>query len=410
MISLFVKNNHDIILLILKLGGNIMVNQNKRFKLCKFKFETDTGGDVERFMITDELLPMFEINQWLEAKSLRKISTGKEYGSKLVVYLNYLNDYGIEYDQASNKHVLDFIKHLIYGDFKELIIKSIETQLSYSTLRSYVTVITEMYKWLDNNYLTNINFSEKKNFHRASKSFLYGQIYSYDYKYIINSYIPHLKGGREYIKWYDKTEKEALCNGFLTLRDESVFRLTLEGFRIDEVLSMQLDHYDAVKKVIQPSRSKGKQDANRKHNHLRTVALPEHTTALLNQYILTERMTAENESGIISQYVFINLIRGKNQGKPLTYRTYWDCIKRCAKRAGIDPQKIRTHSGRSTKVMEFLEHQVLYPQDGITDIILMESFGWRSSSSIEFYRDHNNPIIAQEVMKKLHKKVGDKID
>ena len=40
--------------------ANIMQKENKRFKLAKFRFETDSGGFVDRFMITDNLLPMFD--------------------------------------------------------------------------------------------------------------------------------------------------------------------------------------------------------------------------------------------------------------------------------------------------------------------------------------------------------------
>jgi len=34
----------------------------------------------------------------------------------------------------------------------------------------------------------------------------------------------------------------------------------------------------------------------------------------------------------------------------------------------------------------------------------MESLGWRSFTSIDHYRDHNNQIIAKAVMEKLHKR------
>jgi hypothetical protein len=54
--------------------------------------------------------------------------------------------------------------------------------------------------------------------------------------------------------------------------------------------------------------------------------------------------------------------------------------------------------------MEYLEHQALYPEDGIDDAIIMESFGWRSTESILSYRNHNNPVIAKAIMKKIHKK------
>ena len=94
------------------------------------------------------------------------------------------------------------------------------------------------------------------------------------------------------------------------------------------------------------------------------------------------------------------------QGKPLRYGNYYAILKRCAQRAGLDPGKIRTHSGRSTKVMEYLEHQSLHPEDGITDAVIMESFGWRSADSIIHYRNHNNPDIAKAVMEKLYRKKG----
>ena len=260
--------------------------QNKRFQLKRFKFETENGRIIERYMITNNLLPMFEVNQWIEVKSLRKVSTGKEYAGKLVVFLNFLDGCGIEYDAATNKNVLNFVHSLIYGDLQDLKIRSIETTLTYNTLSMYITVITEFYKWLDNNYETNMQFKSKKDTFKAKKSFLYGQIYSYDYKYIIDRYLPGLKGGREYIKWYDESEKQELCGNFLTLRDEAVFRLTLEGIRIDEALSVKLDNYNPVERIIQPTRSKGRATVTgESRNHLRTVALPAATCKLIDDYM-----------------------------------------------------------------------------------------------------------------------------
>lgn len=57
--------------------------------------------------------------------------------------------------------------------------------------------------------------------------------------------------------------------------------------------------------------------------------------------------------------------------------------------------------------MEFVEHQACHPEDGITDAIIMESFGWRSADTIIHYRDHNNQVIARTVMEKLHRKKDD---
>ncbi|MGL6219183.1 MAG: tyrosine-type recombinase/integrase [Lacrimispora sphenoides] len=350
---------------------------------------------------------MLEINQWIESKSLKKTSTGKEYAKKIVVYLNYLHNIGVEYDDATNRHVKQFIQFLLYGSFEGLKIKSIETEIICATAARYVTVVTELYKWLDSTYETNIIFQTRTDMHRAKKSFLYGQIYSSDYQYIINGGLSRQKNRREYIKWYSDDERDALCGGFKTLRDEAVFMVTLEGFRIDEVLSIKLENYNPVEQSIQPMRSKGRQDAQAgRRNPLRVTALPAVLCKLLDRYIQTERMIAENESGVISDSLFINLQRGNGQASPLSYGNYYKILKRCAARVGIDPKKIRTHSGRSTKVMEYLENQALHPEDGITDAIIMESFGWRSSESINHYRDHNNQIIAGAVAKKLHRRKG----
>lgn len=384
-----------------------MKNEKKRFRLVRFAFETREGGIIYQHLVTEQQIPMLEVNQWLESKALRKKSTAKEYGKMLVVFLNDLAIEGVAYDEATNQHVKKFVHKLIYGDTKDLKLQFCDTAVVASTAARYLTVITEFYRWLASNYETNITFQTKKDTYRAKKSFLYGQIYSYDYQYIIDVSLARQKSRREYIKWYTEAEKRALKDAFETLRDKAVFGITLEGFRIDEVLSMALSNYNPMEQTIQPSRSKGKQNANPEHtNHLRLIALPIDLCELLERYIQTERMVAENESGIISDVLFINLQQSIAQGQPLSYGNYYKIFKRCAKRAGFDPRKIRTHSGRSTKVMEYLEHQALYPEDGIDDAIIMESFGWRSTESILSYRNHNNPVIAKAIMKKIHDKRG----
>jgi len=282
-------------------------------------------------------------------------------------------------------------------------VQSLEAGLSYSTLNSYITVITDFYRWLDDNYQSQIQFHSKKDTKYARKSYLYGQIYSYDYKYIIDRYLPRLKSTKDYIKWYTDEEKLRICNSLSTLRDECVFRLTLEGLRIDEALSVRLNDFDAVKGIIKPSRSKGKLSVESgRENHLRVVALPRETVALLERYIATERMLAENESLVISQYIFINIKADKYQGQPLSYRNYLRILKLAAKKAGFNSERIRTHSGRSTKVMDILEYGALHPEKGLSDVELLETFGWKSTDSIEPYRNHNNPIIAKSLIEKLN--------
>ena len=374
---------------------------NKIYRVVVFRFETDDGTDYTQYMITKDYIPFFPANQWLELKGMRKASTGKEYAKKLVVFLNWLNSKNVPYENANNHHVREFLHILVFGNLKDEKVLSMQSSVGYSTLSKYITVITGFYGWLDSIGQTKMVWNKKTQI--PNHSFLYGQIYSREYRYLVDGYSARLKPSRDYIKWYDEETKELLCRNFNTLRDEAVLRLTFEGFRIDEVLSITLDSYNAIEKIVQPTRSKGKTNARKGENRLRVVALPQKACDVIDKYILTERADAERESGILSQYLFLNLNAGKRQGMPLAYHNYLRILKRCASRAGLEANKIRTHNGRSTKVMEFLEHQSLHPEDNITDGIIMESFGWRSFASIDHYRNHNNPVIAKSIMEKLHK-------
>ncbi|WP_170313360.1 tyrosine-type recombinase/integrase [Lacrimispora amygdalina] len=362
-----------------------------------------SGGERELWLITRHGIPFYQINEWLDLKSIRKISTGKEYAHKLCVYLNFLHGQGISFEDAVTDDVMAFLMRLMGRSYEDGGVIRLRAPLSYSTLSKYVTVITEFYKWLEQTGMHHVEFQTMDNAKRAQKSFLYGQISSYEYKYIIDRHMLRLTAKREYIKWYTDDEVVTICSCFLTLRDLAIFLVTLEGFRIDEVLSMQLEDYDSQAGRISPSRSKGKPDASSGDFKHRTVFLPQSTRDVLDRYLLTERSQAETQSGLLSQTIFINLKAGCSQGTPLAYRNYWEILKKCAARAGLDSKKIRTHSGRSTKVMQFLEHQAAHPENNISDAMISEHFGWKSLDSIEPYRNYNNPIIAKAVFDKLQK-------
>lgn len=378
----------------------------KRFQVKRFLFETTMDETVCRFMLTDRLLPMLAPNQYIEMKSVNKLGTGKSHAYKLCVFLNFLHEKDqTEYDAATNKQVLAFIDYLIYGNREKLMILHPQKSLCYSTLSGYVSAITDFYRWLDQTYGSEMVFYEGE-CKCQIQSYLYGQIYSYKYKYLIDRMLPDVKGSREYIKWYMAKEKQLIRGEFRTLRDEAVFHLTLEGFRIDEVLSMRLADYNAAERLIQPSRSKRRQSASKGHeNRLRTVRISEETAKVLNGYLFMERPSAENTGRMITDWIFLNL-RGKSVGQPLTYHNYLKILKSCAGRCGIESEKIRTHSGRSTKVMDVLEHNALHPEEAKSEIQLKALFGWSSIDSITPYMNHNSEIMANASYKR-HRKGGD---
>ena len=191
----------------------------KRFRVKRFLFETTAGDEVCRYMLTDRLLPMLAPNQYIEMKSINKLGTGKSYAYKLCVYFNFLHErHHTNYETATNKQFLEFVDHLIYGDKEDLRILSPQESLCYSTLSGYVTAITDFYRWLDQTYGSEMAFYEGERRCRP-QSYLYGQIYTYQYKYLINRMLPDVKGSREYIKWYTDEEKSLLCSSFHTLRD-----------------------------------------------------------------------------------------------------------------------------------------------------------------------------------------------
>lgn len=381
----------------------------KRFQVKRFLFETTTGEAICRFMLTDRLLPMLAPNQYIEMKSVNKLGTGKSHAYKLCVFFNFLHEkYHTNYDAATNRQVLAFIDHFIYGDRENLRILDPKDSICYSTLSGYVSAITDFYRWLDQTYGSEMVFYEGERRCRL-QSYLYGQIYTFKYKYLIDRMLPEAKGSREYIKWYTDEEKEELCNKFNTLRDEAVFRLTLEGFRIDEALSIRLADYHAAERLIQPSRSKRRQTASTGYeNKLRTVRINKETAKVLNEYLFVERPSAENAGGTISHWIFLNL-RGSSVGQPLSYHNFRKILKSCAERCGLEPEKIRTHSGRSTKVMEVLENNALHPEEAKSDVQIKALFGWSSIDSITPYMNHNSEIMANAAYKR-NKKGGESDD
>lgn len=87
-----------------------------RFRVAIFRFVTGSKTASVKYMITDNYIPLFRVNQWLELKSIRKASTGQEYAKKLVAFFNWLDNYDISFENATNHHIQQFLHYLIFGD------------------------------------------------------------------------------------------------------------------------------------------------------------------------------------------------------------------------------------------------------------------------------------------------------
>ena len=94
------------------------------------------------------------------------------------------------YENATNHHVREFLHELVFGNLADEKVLSLQSSVGYSTLTKYVTVITGFYGWLDDIRQTAMLWKKKSV--QANHSFLYGQIYSREYKYLLTDMLPNL--------------------------------------------------------------------------------------------------------------------------------------------------------------------------------------------------------------------------
>ena len=226
------------------------------------------------------------------------------------------------------------------------------------SLKGYFTVIKRFYEYLYNNNKT-INIELKLEKVSLNKnSYLYGQYWeTQKSKLVINNSLERGKDPIEYEKWYTEEQQDAILSQLNTYRDKTIFSISCDGLRIDEILSSLMNGYDDTKGFLDLYKSKGKQTGNVN----RTCVLSERSRKFLEEYLFNERSFVEeellNNGKIPPNQIFLNLRkRDDSFGLPVSYHNILEIIKKAAKKAGFDPKKIRTHSGRSTKAGQlFLE-------------------------------------------------------
>ena len=76
------------------------------------------------------------------------------------------------------------------------------------------------------------------------------------------------------------------------------------------------------------------------------------------------------------------------------------CLKTAARRAGFDEKKIRSHSGRSTRVNEIFSDWAEHPARW-TEEEIREMFGWKTIESAEQYLNQSDTRRKKAITKKL---------
>jgi len=355
------------------------------------------GGFVDTWNIVDNNIPLYEVNKWIGSRG--SINTQRRYAYALVSFLKYLDKLGKRYGEVMNKAVVSgYIDNLLHGDEDNNIL-DLEPRKSYQTIKNNLSIVKSFYTWLKgekpeltfpfDQFIDKNN--NKGNNVRLRKSFLYGQIWSNNFSSEIRREF-EFKEKRNYRKWYTKEEIEALSSNFKTIRDKVIFLISVEGgCRIDEILNIKYSDYDSNDCKIYVSKSKTFQ---------RDVYLPPYLCKEIDRYINTERQEIEKKLGLLD-FLFVNLNKGKHQGKRVSYLNYYRILKNCARRSGFIESEIITHAGRSTRAQQLIEYQIMHPEEGLTDELILEIMGWSSIDSIKPYKKQFNPTIMKETLKKV---------
>lgn len=346
----------------------------------------------------------FWINKFLHQMNNSSEQTSKQYAYKLCKFLNYLEEYhNIDYSKATASHLNKFFTYMTYGTDHKIVSIS-EAKMSGFTLKGYFTVIKRFYEYLYNNNKT-INIELKLEKVSLNKnSYLYGQYWeTQKAKLVINNSLERGKDPIEYEKWYTEEQQDAILSQLNTYRDKTIFSISCDGLRIDEILSSLMNGYDDTKGFLDLYKSKGKQTGNVN----RTCVLSERSRKFLEEYLFNERSFVEeellNNGKIPPNQIFLNLRKRDDLfGLPVSYHNILEIIKKAAKKAGFDPKKIRTHSGRSTKAGQLFRMQAKNPQL-LTDNQILEIMGWKNMSSAEPYKNRLDKETAIENWNTLNK-------
>lgn len=370
---------------------------------CKFMTKTEMKNG---YLIESDTVPMVDllwINRYLHVLAESSAQTAYQYAHRIKRFLIYLEEKGLTYDTCTDEDLSRYLRSLQY-DTASAITSIAEQNLSPSALAAYYYPIRGLFVYL---YTCKVPIRVDITMVRSKAGknhFLAGITSPVIEKPDLILDQSYEKGGkrREYIKWYTDEQKEVLLSACRTYRDKAIVSISLDGFRIDEILSSRLCDYDGTTQIFTPYKSKGKGEGE----ELRSAPLSNRSAEFLELYLLNERGPIElekfNKGEIVPEEIFLVLRHGKNWGGPLKYRSFWNSLKTAGRKAGFDPTKIRTHSGRSTRANEVFRDWAAHP-DNWSEEDIRDLFGWKSLTSAEPYIHQSDPERLTAIARKLRR-------
>lgn len=298
----------------------------------------NVDGMQECYLILDDGLPATDINKALIVKDKeysRPPSTDRYH---LCIFLNYLDDAGVEYLDATMEQIHQFLVHIYsFGN------------VSYGTLKKYIDVIGRVYqtmaiigKSLDPSLYVPIKGCKPKVI-RSKHTEPLTKVW-----YLKSLFKPRKNmAWQTYTKWYTYEQVNAIA-GELPLVHRCIFLCTVYlGYRCSSALSVKISGVDLRKKHIQPTHSKtGK---------LHIASMPDELVLFIRSYIENER---SRNPGNSSEWLFLT-----NRGKQMTYSSYYSALKRAAEKVRkkypeLELGPVHTHAGRSTFAAALRSYQL----------------------------------------------------
>lgn len=366
----------------------------KEYKVEIAKMAYEGGIIEERYFITENKIPMLTICQWLDSVSIESELTGRHYAYCLIVFLRYLDSIGKNYKEVKSITLIwSYMKKLMYENKKKGTLE-LDGQKSYNSVYHSINIIRSFYFWLDQYKNGVINEKEIKDFKNIDDKYIYSNIWGIRlFKRGKNQATPFkmkFKRRRDNHRWYSNEELECFMTAFKTKRDLAIFLIGVEcGCRIEEILTIKHNDYYANECKVWISESK---------TITRYCYLPQYVCDIINDYLAGEKFELEIKlDRQLDEYLFVNLKKGQKQGEKVDQGNYRKILKRAARRIGLNPNKIITHAGRSTKAQELIEQ-------GCTDFEIMEIMGWSSIKTVESYRKQFSPKFSQEINNKISKR------
>lgn len=370
------------------------------YKVERAKLAYEGGIIEERYFITKNKIPMLTICDWLDNSSIESVLTGRHYAYSLVGFLRYLDSIEKDYKEVRNKPIIwGYMKRLMYENKKKNILET-KAQRSHNSIYHTINIICNFYFWLDEHKHGVIDEKKIKDFRDIDSKYIYSDIWGTKFfsrgKHQGTPFKMKFKGRRDSHRWYTEEELECFMTAFNTKRDLAIFLIGVEGgCRIEEILTIK--HYDYFANECKLWISESK-------TITRYCYLPQYVCSIINDYLNSEKVEVELKlDKQLDEYLFVNLRGGKHQGEKVNQNNYRKILKNSAKRIGLDPDKVITHAGRSTKAQELIEQ-------GCNDFEIMEVMGWSSIETVESYRKQFSPKYSKRINEKIYKRTRCKDD